>query len=71
MLLVLVMTAIWGVVFVLPAWFICRKAGLHPALSIFAVIPLGPILFLYILAFCRWPALRPGSAEAPSPPDGA
>jgi len=47
------------VLFVLPLWKICRRAGFHPALSLIAIVPLLGILIVgAILAFAEWPASR-------------
>lgn len=47
------------VLFVLPLWKICKRAGFHPALSLIAIVPLLGILIVgAILAFAEWPAAR-------------
>ena len=45
-----------GVAIVLiPCWFICRKAGFSPWLSLIVLFPgLGQLILLYILAFAEW-----------------
>lgn len=59
----LILNIILGLLFtVLPFWFICKKAGLHPALSILSLIPLANIAFLFYLAFAKWPSLDQNSA---------
>ena len=30
-----------ALLFVIPLWKICRRAGFHPAFSLFALVPLG------------------------------
>jgi hypothetical protein len=58
-----------GIVMI-PCWFICKKAGLSPWLSMLCLIPsLGTLVLLYILAFSEWrvtPALP--AAWTPQPP---
>jgi branched-subunit amino acid transport protein AzlD len=47
---------------VLPFWFICRKAGFSPWLSLLYIVPLGGMIFNYVLAFADWkviPAPQP------------
>ena len=56
-----------------PCWFICKKAGQSPWLSLLCLIPsLGTLILLYILAFTEWktvPALQPAwSPQPPFPP---
>lgn len=43
---------------VLPFWFIFRKAGFHPALSLLMVIPFVDIVLKFYLAFADWPAQK-------------
>ena len=43
---------------VFPFWFICKKAGLSPWLSLITIIPFGLIVLPLVLAFIEWPALR-------------
>jgi hypothetical protein len=41
---------------VIPFWFICRKAGFSPALSLLNLIPfcIGTLVLVYFLAFAPW-----------------
>lgn len=39
---------------IIPFWFICKKAGFSPWLSLINVIPLGNIILIYVLAFAEW-----------------
>jgi hypothetical protein len=39
---------------IIPLWQICKKAGFSPWLSLLAIIPLGVLILLYILAFAEW-----------------
>ena len=43
---------------ILPYWFISKKAGLSPWLSLIMLVPLGALVLPYILAFIDWPALK-------------
>jgi branched-subunit amino acid transport protein AzlD len=57
-LLVLMAIVIYAAVWMVPFWFIYRKAGLPPALSLLMIIPIANFVMLYILAFGDWPALK-------------
>ncbi len=43
---------------VLPFWHICKRTGLHPALSFLSIVPLANIIFRFYLAITKWPALE-------------
>ena len=45
-----------GVVIVMvPCWFILKKAGFTPWLSLLCILPsLGTLILLYVLAFTEW-----------------
>ena len=54
-----------------PCWFICKKAGFSPWLSLLNLIPIGNLVLLYILAFGEWKVVagaagRLASAAAPA-----
>jgi hypothetical protein len=46
----LIMTAIY----IIPFWFIFKKAGFSPWLCILLILPLVNIVMLYVLAFSEW-----------------
>ena len=46
------------VVILLPFWRITTKAGYSGFWSLLMLIPFANILFLYFLAFARWPNAR-------------
>ena len=50
-------------IIITPFWVIFSKAGLSRWLSFFMVLPVFNIIFLYILAFSKWPALKRKSKE--------
>lgn len=58
LIMILFVGVIVALVGVLPFWFICKKAGLSPWLSLIVVIPFGVLVLPFILAFIEWPALR-------------
>jgi hypothetical protein len=46
---------------VLPFWFICKKAGFSPWISLLYIVPLGGVVLNFVLAFADWkviPALQ-------------
>lgn len=53
---------------ILPCWFICKKAGFSPWLSLLNIVPLGSLILLYVLAFAEWKvAPTPVAALPPYP----
>ncbi len=58
-----------GVAIVLvPFWFICKKAGFSPWLSLLNLIPLGNLVLIYILAFGEWKVVPAPQLPWPPPP---
>ncbi len=56
---------------IVPFWFICKKAGFSPWLSLLNVVPFGNLILIYVLAFADWkvvPAPVPGWQQPPYPP---
>jgi len=43
-----------NIVLVIPFWFIFKKAGFSPWLSILMFVPLANIIILYVVAFSQW-----------------
>jgi hypothetical protein len=58
------------IVGVIPFWFICKKAGFSPALSLLNLVPfcLGTLVLVYFLAFANWKPLseREAANQLPS-----
>jgi hypothetical protein len=57
-------------VVIVPVWFICKKAGFSPWLSLLCAVPLGNLILLYVLAFSEWkvvPVVAP-NWNPPYPP---
>lgn len=56
----------------IPTWFVCKKAGFSPWLSLLVIVPFGGLILLYVLAFAEWkviPAPQMGyMPPAPYPP---
>ena len=58
-------------VVIVPFWFICKKAGFSPWLSLLNIVPFGGLILMYVLAFGEWkvvPAPQPGWPPMPPPP---
>lgn len=58
LLVILTLFLILVLVNFLPFWFICKKAGFSPWLSLLAIIPCGVLILPFLLAFMEWPALK-------------
>ena len=58
------------VIVILPFWFICKKAGFSPWLSLLNIIPLGNLILIYVLAFSDWQVIPAPQAlwQPPYPP---
>jgi len=62
-------------IIIIPFWFICKKAGFTPWLSLINAIPLGNLILIYVLAFAEWKvvpvpqmAWQPPFPQPPVPP---
>jgi hypothetical protein len=59
-------------IFLIPCWFICKKAGFSPWLSLLCIIPtVGTLVLLYVLAFAEWkvvPVVPQAAYPPPYPP---
>jgi peptidoglycan/LPS O-acetylase OafA/YrhL len=44
-------------IIILPFWFICKKAGFSPWLSLLNIVPFGTLILIYVLAFADWRVL--------------
>ncbi len=62
--------AICLAVVIIPFWFICKKAGFSPWLSLLNIIPLGNLILIYVLAFADWKGMPAQQAywQPPVPP---
>lgn len=54
-------------IIILPFWFICKKAGLSPWLSLLWIVPMGGPILCYVLAFSDWKVI-PAPQMAYMPP---
>jgi hypothetical protein len=55
---------------IVPFWFILKKAGFSPWLSLLCLIPGASLILLYVLAFGQWKTLAPPqwAGQPPYPP---
>ena len=54
---------------IIPTWFICKKAGFSPWLSLLVIVPLGGLILMYVLAFAEWKVVpAPQLGWTPPPP---
>ena len=58
------------IILIIPCWFILKKAGFTPWLSLLCIIPsLGTLVLLYVLAFAQWKVVpAPQAAWPPAVP---
>ena len=61
LVMLFILALLWAVIGVLPFWFICKKAGLSPWLSLIMLVPMGALVLPFVLAFIDWPSLRQNS----------
>ena len=55
-------------IIIIPFWFICKKAGFSPWLTLLNCIPLGNTVLLYLVAFADWKRHPMFQAEPVPPP---
>jgi hypothetical protein len=79
MLTILPIIFIFGIVgifiILIPFWFICKKAGFSPWLSLLNIVPFGNLILIYVLAFAQWKVMpvpqvgwAPPQPYPPQPP---
>ena len=71
--MIMVFGLICVAIIIIPFWFICKKAGFSPWLSLINIIPLGNLVLLYVLAFGEWkvtpaPPATWATGYPPTPP---
>jgi hypothetical protein len=59
--------ALISILVLIPYWFIFKKAGFSPFLSLLMLLPLINFIMLYFLAFSRWNVV-PAAMVYPAPP---
>lgn len=68
LLLVPIVWIVWAFVCGLPYWFICKKAGFSPWLSLLFLIPMGGLVLSYVVGFAEWKVMAAPTAWPPQPP---
>ncbi len=68
-----IIVLVFYAIIIVPFWFICKKAGFSPWLSLLNLVPLGGIILMYVLAFADWnvvPVAQPvwQPVQPPYPP---
>lgn len=57
-----IIAVIGCVLFIVPLWRICGRAGFNPALSLMTLIPfLGNLIVSAVLGLAEWPPAKNGS----------
>lgn len=71
MMMMIPIIAVAGViclaVILIPFWFICKKAGFSPWLTLLNLLPGGGLVLVYVLAFADWKVV-PAPQILPYPP---
>jgi hypothetical protein len=68
MALIPIIMVIGIAIVMIPCWFILKKAGFSPWLSLLCLIPsLGTLVLLYVLAFAEWKVIPAPMAGYPPP----
>jgi hypothetical protein len=60
-------TLICVAIIIIPFWFICKKAGFSPWLSLLNLVPLGNLILVYVLAFAEWKVVPAPQLGYPPP----
>jgi hypothetical protein len=53
-----ILILLFAAIVVLPFWKICSKAGFPPWISLAVLIPMAKVVFVYWIAFVRWPIIE-------------
>jgi hypothetical protein len=69
--IILIAVLVGLTIIMIPFWFICKKAGFSPWLTLINIIPMGNLILIYVLAFSEWkvvPAPPPVWQQPPYQP---
>ena len=68
--IIMLVGIIFLAIIIIPFWFICKKAGFSPWLSLLNMIPMGNLILVYVLAFAQWKVMPvpPMAYPPPYPP---
>ena len=64
----LIFVAICMAIVIIPFWFILKKAGFSPWLSLINLVPLGTLILLYVVAFAEWKVIPAPQVAWNAPP---
>jgi hypothetical protein len=64
----LIFYLLMATLFIIPTWFIAKKAGMSPWLSLLCLFPLTGLILFYILAFAEWNVVPVSKLVAYPPP---
>lgn len=53
---------------IIPFWFVCKKAGFSPWLSLLNIVPFGTLILIYVLAFADWKVIPAPAPAWQTPP---
>ena len=70
-LLFMVFGVIGALLWVIPFWKICTKAGFPGPLALLMLVPIANVILTFYIAFAEWPALRQGQVGPGAPPSQA
>jgi hypothetical protein len=59
---------IFMAIVIIPFWFILKKAGFSPWLSLINLVPLGTLILLYVVAFAEWKVIPAPQVAWNAPP---
>lgn len=71
LILMPIVMLVFMAILVIPYWFIWKKAGFSPWLSLLMFVPMVNLIMLYVLAFSQWkvvPIQQPAFAYYPPAP---
>jgi hypothetical protein len=71
MVIIPIIIVICLAIVIVPFWFICKKAGFSPWLSLLLIIPFGNLFLYYFLAFADWKVVPVSQAGWPPQPPQA
>jgi hypothetical protein len=64
-----VIAVVFLAIVMVPFWFILKKAGFSPWLTLLFIVPLGNLVLYYMLAFGEWKVMPvPQAGWGPPPP---
>jgi hypothetical protein len=58
---------VFAIIMIIPYWFIWKKAGFSPWLSLLMFLPLVNLVALYVLAFAEWKVAPVAQTKAAYP----